>query len=376
MRDALAERLLAQVMGWAPEDVARERPDLQALAVYKYDEYQQFFPGMRFVENLAFWLSQFKTIEERRVAYGFIKTKLIFCSSAEMNHLVSIAYPDHIRPLLLRRAAHDAGIDGHLVSKIAAHTTFRIRQRQCLFLGLSDGARIDVFRRSNSPGLMHEQMLQSYEVSEGRVDELLSKLAGDLTVLRGRETQDGESPEERPRFRTLVLLDDFSGSGLSYLRRGDAGAFDGKIGRFHRALTSAEGAAARLVDMKSTEIIVVLYIATEQARSHLDALSKEAWDPLGLKHSIIVVQSLSDSIRLRPDDGSAMSKLIETYYDPDIEDQHTKIGGTSVKYGFAGCGLPVVLSHNTPNNSLSLLWADSPKMRALFPRVSRHRKEA
>jgi hypothetical protein len=51
MRDALAERLLANVMAWTPEDVARERPVLQALAALKYDEYQQFSPGMRFVES-------------------------------------------------------------------------------------------------------------------------------------------------------------------------------------------------------------------------------------------------------------------------------------------------------------------------------------
>lgn len=371
MRDALAERLLAQVMGWAPEDVARERPDLQALAAYKYDEYQQFFPGMRFVESLALWLSQFNTVDERRIAYEFIKTKLIFCSSAEMSHLVSIAYHDHVRLLLLRRAAQDAGIDSHLVSKIAAHTAFKVRQRQCLFLGLSDGARIDVFRRSNSPHLTHEQILQTYEVSEPRVAELLSKLSGGVSTLLGRE-----APEEMRRFRTIVLLDDFSGSGLSYLRRGDAGMFKGKIGEFHRILTATHGAARRLVDINRVEIVVVLYMATDQARQHLETLSGEAWGPLGVEHSVMVIHSLDGSTCLRPNDGNAMGTLVETYYDPNIEDQHTMIGGTDVKYGFARCGLSLVLSHNTPNNSLSLLWAHSDKMRALFPRVSRHRKEA
>lgn len=53
MKDALAERLLAAVMNWKEEDVARERPDLQAMAAYKYDEYRQFSPGMRFVESLV-----------------------------------------------------------------------------------------------------------------------------------------------------------------------------------------------------------------------------------------------------------------------------------------------------------------------------------
>ncbi|MBI4446312.1 MAG: hypothetical protein HY645_10430 [Acidobacteria bacterium] len=371
MRDALAERLLARVMDWGPEDVARERPDLQALAVYKYDEYQQFFPGMRFVESLAVWLSQFKTVEERRIAYEFVRTKLIFCSSAELNHLVSIAYPDHIRPLLLRRAAKDAGIDQHLVSKISALTAFKVRQRQCLFLGLSDGARIDVFRRSNSPDLTHEQILQTYEISSGRVDELLNKLSASLTALL-----DHEAPEEMRKFRTIVLLDDFSGSGLSYVRRGDAGSFKGKIGEFHRRLTAPDGPEQRLVNIKRLEIIVVLYMATDKARSHLETLFKEVWEPLGVEYSIIITHQLSGPICLRPNDGNAMDTLIEAYYDPKIEDQHTEIGGSDLKYGFNGCGLPLVLSHNAPNNSLALLWAYSEKMRALFPRVSRHKKEA
>jgi hypothetical protein len=56
MRDALAERLLGSVMEWSNEDIARQRPILQALASLKYDEYQQFSPGMRFVESLALWL--------------------------------------------------------------------------------------------------------------------------------------------------------------------------------------------------------------------------------------------------------------------------------------------------------------------------------
>lgn len=372
MRDALAERLLAKVMGWAPEDVARERPDLQALAANKYDDYQQFFPGMRFVESLALWLSQFETAEQRRIAYNFIKSKLIFCSSAEMDHLVSIAYPDHIRPLLLRRAALNVGIEERLVSRIAAHTAFKARQRQCLFLGLSDGARIDVFRRSNSSDLSHEQILQTYEVSAERVDELLKKLSADLATLPG-----GDASEEMRKFRTIILLDDFSGSGISYVRHGDGGSFDGKIGRFYRSLTAPDGPASRLVDIRNTEIFVVLYMATAQARQHLETLCKEMWDPLGAQHRVTVVHQLDDSIRVRRDDGNPMATLVDKYYDPAVEDEHTRKGGTKdVKYGFANCGLPLVLSHNTPNNSLSLLWADTSKVRALFPRVSRHKKEA
>jgi hypothetical protein len=60
MRDQNAQTLLAKVMNWeTEEDVISRVPSLQLLADYKYDHYQRFGPGRRFVESLALWLNQF-----------------------------------------------------------------------------------------------------------------------------------------------------------------------------------------------------------------------------------------------------------------------------------------------------------------------------
>src|SRR5437868_4274151 len=112
MKDALAEKLLAHVLDWNAEDVARERPILQAMAAFKYDGYEQFSPGMRYVESLARWLSQFEKAD-RQVAYEFIKTRLVCCSAEEMTHLVETAYPDYIRPLLLQKVAKEQSLNPH-----------------------------------------------------------------------------------------------------------------------------------------------------------------------------------------------------------------------------------------------------------------------
>lgn len=104
MNNQLAEELLSKVMSWQPTDFNQVGLELQAMASYKYDEYQQFSPGMRFTESLASWLSQF-TPNERAQALDYVCKHLVFISTAEMNHLVSIAYPDCIRPLLLDLAA-------------------------------------------------------------------------------------------------------------------------------------------------------------------------------------------------------------------------------------------------------------------------------
>lgn len=367
MRDPLAEWLLAEVMEWSQEDVAQERPILQAMAAYKYDEYQQFSPGMRFVESLALWLSQFKAVAEKKIAYDFIKSRLIFCSAAEMNHLVGMAYPDHIRPLLLRKAAADAGYRLWQVAKVAESTAFKSLQRRCLFLGLSDGARIDTFRRYNSRELSHEQVYPTYEISAGRADVLLSKLNEALA-----EIPDQKSTAETCQFRTVVLLDDFSASGISYLRK-EGGEYDGKIAKFFKYITDPKNDVFKLIDMDQTDFYVVLYMATEQARFHLEATLNDMSASTGAKCSVIVVHPLGPEIRLKPGSGDPIEQLINTYYDDAVETPHTKKGGSSVKYGFAECGIPLVLSHNTPNNSLSLLWAETQRVHALFPRVNRHR---
>jgi hypothetical protein len=371
MRDNLAERLLAKVMGWTPEDVTRERPILQAMAAYKYDEYHQFSPGMRFVESLALWLDQFKVAAQKRVAYDFVKTRLVFISAAELGHLVSMAYPDFVRPHLLRQLAREKGICAWHVGKVAGSTAFKIRQRQCLFLGLSDGARTDIFRRYNNDAVTHEQVLLSHEISPGRVPKLIDELNKDLVPLFG-----GTVPPEECRFRTIVLLDDFSASGISYLRREEDGNYKGKIWAFHAEITDPTKPASQLVDLSRTQILVILYVGTDQARRHLEKQLEELWKPLRIDYRVILVHTLDSGICLAPGCQDSMEPLLEGYYDREIEDEHTRKGGKDLKFGFAGCGLPVVLSHNTPNNSIYLLWAEKNALRALFPRVQRHRKQA
>lgn len=168
MKDNLAQALLAKIMDWKDEEDAAERPYLQVMAAYKYDEYQQFSPGMRFIESLALWLRQFGTIEEKRKAYAFVKNRMIFISRAEIEHLVTSAYPDIIQYYLIEKVASIIGIPNYMVTRITQSIEFRVLLRQSLFLGLSDGAHTDIFRRKNVSDISYEQVYQTYEISEER----------------------------------------------------------------------------------------------------------------------------------------------------------------------------------------------------------------
>ena len=76
MRKDLAETLLASIMGWSDASKATERARLESFASYKFDQYQQFSPGRRFIESLALWLGQFDAGDERQVAYDFVRNRL------------------------------------------------------------------------------------------------------------------------------------------------------------------------------------------------------------------------------------------------------------------------------------------------------------
>ena len=184
MREGLAEQLLAVVMGWSAGDVAKERPILQSLATYKYDGYQQFSTGMHFIESLATWLRNFDE-DDRSIAYEFIKSKLLFVSEAEMRHLVGLSYPDRIREVLLKEVASDTGLPPYVVTKILGSDEFKIARRRSIFLGLSDGARVDVLRRMAN--LSNEQINGTYQLSEEKSEDMSQELSQELKELGSTE---------------------------------------------------------------------------------------------------------------------------------------------------------------------------------------------
>lgn len=362
MREQLAETLLRQVMEWGEDDVSKERPILQALADYKYDGYEQYNPGMRFIESLARWLGQFPTLDERRTAYAFTREHLIYISRAELHHLVANSFLDIVRPRLLARAAADEGVRPYLVGSVENSLAFRVRRRSCLFVGLSDGARTDVLRRSN-PVLSNEQVLADYHGLASQAPELLEDLRDDLAKW-------GTEDANEARFSSLVLLDDFSASGLSYLRD-EEGVRKGKISKIAKLLEVAPD----LVSADSLEVMVLLYVASDRALKHLESELPSLAASISGEWRIEHMQKLDPECVTNRGADPEIDQLVDLTYCDQINDRHMKKGGTDGRYGFADCGLSVVLAHNTPNNSLAMLWADVGESRALFPRVTRHREE-
>jgi hypothetical protein len=368
VRDELAETLLTKVMNWSDAEKAAQRAFLQDLARYKYDEYQQYAPGRRFIESLALWLRQFQTEAERRTAYDFVRRRLIFISTAEMRSLVDLSFAIAIKPMLIARAACLAGLDPLRVKSVVASEQYRTVLRQTLFLGLSDGARTDVFRRAN-PEINNEQIWHAYDFSNDKARSMGGKLLKDLRTQLGREPSKDEAC-----FHTICLLDDFTGSGTTYIRQ-ENGSWDGKIPRIVERLTSS-GALYDIAAKSNINVVVCIYMASDQAVRHITAALAAFPFPTGSLQLRVIYplppETALDDVR---DAGVLALANDDRYFDKSADDEHTGVAGKSSRLGYAECRLPVILSHNTPNNSVFLLRGEYVhSFTGLFPRISRHKR--
>ena len=361
MRDELAGRLLDSLLDWSTQEQAEWVPDLQQLASHKFDNYEGFSVGERFFESLARWLSQFPDQADRHRLIRFIREKLVFISRDEMNHAIECAYPDVIRRAQIRDVAEELSIPSYKVKTITESVEFRTLRRKTLYFGLSDGARLDRFRRSN-PELSHEQFWLVPELGRQAQSGMAEKLAEAIAKL---------GLSQPPQFKQVVLVDDFYGSGTSLLRK-EKNEWKGKLVRARNHihdLQATEGDLEQLV-APDARVRLVIYVASAQAEEHVNGLLQDfepGWD-------LLVVQRLPSTLRVTDED---IIRLCEWFFDPVLVDEHKG----SAPLGYRDAALPLVLTHNTPNNSISILWADSVgregglERRAIFPRYERHHVE-
>jgi hypothetical protein len=366
MKAQLGNRLLADLLQWDDTRATQEFAWLETLVEYKYDHYQGYAPGSRFYVNFLSWLAQFDPVD-RDVAYRFIKDRLVYISQREIHHLIGLTYPRLQRDNRFA-VAKELGIPffstwGNEVAEL------RVRElsARTLYVGLSDGARTDVLRRFNEGIISNEQIVAAPEISESKWDNLHVKLKERLVELNL------ESAE--PTFARICLVDDFTASGTTLIREAD-GKWSGKIPKFMEAV------AGRFADQVASDCALQIhhYIGTVKARRTIDESLKQF-----LAHGsmpLISVEAtysmvLKQAIVISDESPSELVAFVKKYYGKSCQSTHTN---EDIWFGYKQCGLPLVLEHNTPNNSVALLWAaskpnatdDKHIMKPLYPRKQRH----
>ncbi|MDD5222598.1 MAG: hypothetical protein PHE84_01295 [bacterium] len=417
MNKKLALRLLRTTLPSLAEESAAANlsRELQFLADYKYNKYEMYHPGRLFLENLYLWLQQFEEAE-RAAALNFVRKNLIFVSRQEFEQLAGVLYHDVIKRRQLEITADIGRYPAHKVRTVRESEEFKRVTRSSLYVGMSDGARIDYIRRQNLD-ICNEQVLPYYDTSDTKVKDLLRELRGSLK-------------DHDAKFRCIFLIDDFCGSGRTLLREVVTSELDGTTPeipalwrsrlRFNQdshafellytgevppsdqatlrsisadkayrtalnilfdkakrqetvlrgALSKvAVGELGKALDANATILFCPL-LATEHAMKRLEPLLPKLPGRFSTTH-IIPGAVLESSVEITSN-ATPMGTLCEKYYTDDFGDDHTGC----VKFGFDDCGLPVVLHHNTPNNSIYLLWARKREnFNPLFVRYERHGRE-
>lgn len=356
---------LGEIMGWETERARGEFAWLRLMSRMKYDGYQDFLVGVRFIECLADWLQQFRP-EEREAAYGLVRRTLVYVSTAEMNHLVDLFYPETVQWRLQNAVASRLRIPPYQVwATRDSAELFRRLLRQTLFIELSDGARIDMFRRTNAGTISNEQVVTAPRINEEKWNDLLEDLRKDLK-------------DDEARFAFLFLIDDFIASSTTLLRE-EASEWKGKLPRFwkevQKVLTTHFEPGWSLCVHHYLGTHRAAQVVKERQAKALEFHGKEKWfEEVKFSFGMILPEVLPlDEAR-----HEAFLKLASHYYDDDIETKHMKLGGHDARLGFGCCALPLVLEHNTPNNSVAILWAETSggqgkhAMRPLFRRRQRH----
>lgn len=389
MNENTALGMLSRVMKWDAERSRTEFEWLRLISAVKYDNYRDFVAGARFLESLVGWLLQFEQIDGRRddrdIAYDFVRHQLTFIGAVERERLVDLIYPRVALPRWLENVAVRRGIQPWQVNTLPeAKEELKVERRRTLFLGLSDGARLDSFRHVNVGRIDNEQVVAGTQLDSDKWKDLKEDLAKDLQLM---------GADAEATFKTIYLVDDFAGSGTSFIRteHGDAGSdvWKGKLLRFLKSLKSSDKAYADDWTL-AVHHLVMTQDAVDHLRRKLPEFKAAYEGDLPWFSRFDVTWNLKYDNTFKVSEESEFDVLTQKYYDQRIETPATNKGGVRhIGRGYAGCALPLVLDHNTPNNSVALLWAESEdadfeipnrytepphQMRPLFRRRQRHLK--
>jgi hypothetical protein len=319
------------------------------MAEYKYDSYEVYSTSRRFLPSLLEWLGQFHTHREIETALTIVR-KLLFLSRKEMQELSRVVYQNILFEIM------DEIIRVHNLRRFDYRAAYRQLDQfleKCVFIGMSDGAQMDYFRRHSGGKIKNDQVLPYYKIDE-------------------------EEKRRHSKAKYAFLLDDMCGSGVTFLREesiGNRKVVDGQLPRFIEKWSPF----ATSLDA----IYFCPYLITEKGFKRLTKLvSKRTINQdrsfrFKILYGMIIPEKYSilnrDNELFTRIECERMKGLCKRYYDPIVEDEHTSKGG-GCKFGFGRTGIFLVRYNNTPNNTPSIIWhANSLKERpALFRRLARH----
>jgi len=181
-------------------------------------------------------------------------------------------------------------------------------QCRTLYVGVSDGARIDVFRRYNEGAVNNEQIVAMIEISALKQAKLKEKLQERLDAIKSTAPA---------TFEWVCLIDDFTASGTTSIRDEGEGKWGGKVERFIQEVDTTRNEAPLITD--DAHIQVHHYMASKAASiSVSDLLERFQATLMGLRFipsfSYVLPEDVVIASAAHPD----LAALLEKRYDPGV----------------------------------------------------------
>lgn len=288
-----------------------------------------------------------------------------------MTYLITLLYRKCVSSALALKTAQKMEIPPYRINEIKKSVDYKREKRLSLFIGLSDGAHMDVVRRVG--GLSNEQVLTNYYPDNDKLVDMRKELLSD-SLLKGLEESDR-------KFNSLYLIDDFTASGTSFIRK-DINQYKGKLTKIiDKFFNSKVNETSRELLLPNVDIHIIFCLATQCAILHIENLLSEFIKSRGLEDRIsfdvrcvqIIPNRVADEIK---NDTTLVDIIKKEKYinKKNVGTKSYKVGhGEQEYFGYGDGALPLVLSHNTPNNSILVLWQDDDdNYPSLFPRINRH----
>ena len=288
-----------------------------------------------------------------------------------MTYLITLLYKKCVSSALALKTAQKMEIPPYRINEIKKSVDYKREKRLSLFIGLSDGAHMDVVRRVG--GLSNEQVLTNYYPDNDKLVDMKNELLSD-SLLK-------ELDESAKKFNSLYLIDDFTASGTSFIRK-DIDQYKGKLTKIiDKFFKPNDNEVCRELFFQNVDVHIIFCLATECAILHINELLREYIKSLGLEERIgfdvRCVQKIPNGVADEIKNDTTLVDIIkkEKYINKkNVGTKSYKVGhGEQEYFGYGDGALPLVLSHNTPNNSILVLWQDDDdNYPSLFPRINRH----
>lgn len=338
---------------------SRVLQSLKGVRAVRFEGYQNdTLPN--FLAKLSYWVQQFPE-DERPIAF-LLASRFVFVTQTQFDSLLRRLFRSQIRRHLLEYIVRTRSLGRYQFSESSQYLPAALDE--CLFVPNSDSSPLNAFVHVNGEFFndRERRALTGPELKFWTYPST-AQAAGDPRIVRTARSFEVRVLKADPRLigkKTLIVLEDFSGSGSDL----DA------------SLNAIEAS-----DLPFQEIGVAVVIATVAAARRLCQLCTHLEASGHRRYFFWASHILPDALRCF--DGPAGS-----YLDRDMpieklservkaisERLYTERYHTLLQYrdrhGFGGLALAFATYTNCPDNSLPLLWATHDGWRALYPRVSR-----